>query len=107
EQLVVDLDRVVARLALVGTTGDFVARDQKVHAHILGWDVVAGRQPRLEKETRTPRFGYHFAADDDLHRAEGVEHVDPLIGVAWMHENLLILFVPGVHAIPIERDKIL
>src|SRR6516164_10573353 len=35
EQLVVDLDRVVARLALVGATGDFVAREQKAALQLI------------------------------------------------------------------------
>src|SRR5258708_3153385 len=69
EQLVPNLDRVVAGLALVRAAGDCLAPNEQVHPHIRGRDVVAGRQPRLEQEPGAPGLRNDVAANDDLHRA--------------------------------------
>jgi hypothetical protein len=36
-----------------------------------------------------------------------MEHVDAVVGIARMHEHLVVLFEPGVHLVPVERHVIL
>src|ERR1700726_906775 len=69
EHLVPDFDRMVAGLALVRAASDRLARNEKLHPHVVGRDVIAGRQPRLEKKPRTPSLGNDLAANNHLHRA--------------------------------------
>src|SRR5215472_2284094 len=69
EHLIADLDRVVAGLAFVGAPRDRLARHEKAHAHILGRDVIAGRQPGFEQKAGSPRLGNDLASDHHLHRA--------------------------------------
>src|SRR5580692_2801589 len=73
EQLIPHFHRVVAGLALVRAASDRLARYEKIHSHILGRDVIAGRQPRLEQEPGAPGLGNDLTSDDYLHRARGVE----------------------------------
>src|SRR5215831_11011288 len=35
-----------------------------------------------------------------------VEHVDPVVGIAWMDEDLVVLFVPGVELAPEEGHMV-
>src|SRR5439155_1003889 len=48
-----------------------------------------------------------LVADDHLDMARGGDHVDPLVGVARVDEDLLVLLVPAVDPVPIEGDEVL
>jgi hypothetical protein len=36
--------------------------------------------------------------------AGAIQHVDPHVRIARMHEDLIVFLVPGVHLIPVEGD---
>lgn len=48
-------------------------------------------------------LGHNLALDLDADVAGALYHVDAVVRVARMLEDLLFLFVPGVHAFPVER----
>ena len=69
-------------------------------------DVVARRKTGLEEQYRRPGLGQHQSITLDAHETMGAQRVDPDVGVAWVHEDFLILLVPRVQGVPREAHGV-
>src|SRR5439155_23198761 len=69
--------------------------------------IVAGRRPGLEQQAWTGTLGDELAGGLHPDVAVTVQHVDPVVRVTGVDEDLVILLVPGVHLFPVEGDVIL
>jgi hypothetical protein len=46
--------------------------------------------------------GHHRVLDEHLDVTRGAQHVDPVIGIAGLDEDLPVLLEPGVGLVPLE-----
>lgn len=68
-------------------------------------NVVPRGQSGFEEQSGSSRLGDQYVADKNPDVAgRGGECVDTYVWIAGVDKDLLILLVPGVHAIPIECD---
>ena len=104
EELATAAYGVVRRLALVRAGGLLVRRREQVLTHVEHRYVVAHGQPGLEEQRRRVGVGDRLAVDGDAHVARAGEDVDPLVRVARMHVDLLVLLVPRIELVPVEGD---
>ncbi len=93
------LDRVVRRDALVRTPGGLLALEDRLRAHVLRRDVVARWQPRLEEHSGPLGLGDDLAVDADPDAPRALQDVYPVVGVAGVDEDLLVLLVPRVYLV--------
>jgi hypothetical protein len=63
------------------------------------------RAGRLDSNRATAGgLGEHRAGERNAHLAVGAHHIDPVIRVAGVAADLLILLVPVIHPVPVEGD---
>ena len=77
-----------------------------VRDEVLLGEVPARRQVRLEAGQRPARLCQHDAVQRDAHAARARHEVDAVVGVARVDEDLLVLLVPVLDGIPVERHAI-
>ena len=51
-----------------------------------------------------PTLGDGFATEENADVAAASQRVHALIGIARVDENFILLFVPGIHLVPIKSD---
>jgi len=52
------------------------------------------------------RLGNRLAAENDFDRPRRGDDIDPFVRVARVDEDLLVLLVPVIDLVPVERDEI-
>ncbi|ELB93205.1 FMNH2-dependent monooxygenase [Rhodococcus wratislaviensis IFP 2016] len=97
-------ERQIRRRPLVRAGRPGVGGGEELGPHVDAGHVVAHRQRRLEQQSRADGVGDERVTDEHLDVPGGRQHVDADIRVAGVDEHLLILLVPGVHPVPVERD---
>src|SRR5712692_327604 len=70
--------------------------------HVLLRDIIAGRETRFEQEPGMLGVRDDHAAEDNMHMARTPQNIHPFVGVACVRKYLLILFIPGVHLVPVK-----
>src|SRR3712207_1723934 len=83
------LHRPVRCDPLVRTPRRLLALDEHAFAYVLGRDIVARRQPRLEQYLWPLRLRYYLPVHPDLDVPVAIQHVDTVVGVARVDEDLL------------------
>lgn len=74
-------------------------------ADVAPGDVEAVGEPVLGQQHRLAGGRHLHAAHDHPHLARGGAHVDPVVRVADVAEDLLVLVEPGVHTVPVDGDE--
>lgn len=74
------LRRPVRGLALVRAVRHALAGDEQVRIHVLGRDIVAGRQAGLKEYLRPDALGVGCAVDGYLYVPGASAHVYPMVG---------------------------
>lgn len=80
-------------------------RGQAIGFHIVERDVIARGDARFEQLHGTSCLGDGLAADAYLNVLGCAAIIAPVVWVAWMAEDLLVLFEPGVESLEFERDE--
>jgi hypothetical protein len=93
------LDRVVRSHALVRAPGVLIAREEHLLADVLGRDVVARRQSGLEEDPGPLRLGDDLPVHADLDVTGAIQDVDPVVRIAGVDEDFLVLLEPGVYLV--------
>ncbi len=96
----------IGGLSLVRAEGPGVARAQEVEPHVVGRQVIADGQRRLEEQAGTVGFGERLAVELDADLPRAAHDVDAVERVARVAVVALVLLVPGVEAVEVEHHEI-
>jgi hypothetical protein len=90
--------------ALVRAPGPDVGEQETVHADVLAREVVAGRERGLEEDARPARRRDLLAVHPHDDAPRRVQHVDPVVRVARVDDDLVVLLEPRVDRVPRDAD---
>ena len=96
--------REIGAHTLVGTRRRGRRRDQQVHPHVLGRDVVAHREVGLEQHQRPVGLREHRARQAHLQAPGAGQHVDALERVVRVPDQHLVLRPPLVERLEVQDD---
>ena len=94
----------VLRDALVRARAARLRRREEVDADIGARDVPARREAGLDEQQRAVGLGDDRPVELDADMARAAQHVDAVVRVARVLEDLVVLLPPRVHRVPVEGD---
>ena len=97
-------DRPIAGDTLVRARSFEIGRGQQVEANVERRQVIPSGKARLEQHDRARRLGNDLAVQLDSHMTRAPQRVNSGVGVSGMNGDFLVLFVPAVHRMPVERN---
>src|SRR6516162_5638674 len=106
DELVAYPRRPVARYTFIRASRGRLGGLEQIHAYIQLRNVIAGRQPSLEEEDGPASFTHRHAVDLHTHVPRAVDRVNSCVRISRVNKDLLILFEPRVHLIPVKSEVI-